>query len=286
MYEHNNSHLIKVLSKSYRKGVIVLGTIEEVSNSIIAGCISCLPRINEAAIIGKDFISGSNVIVMEKVVIGDNVKIGHNVIIYPFTKIANNVEILDNAVIGKNPSIISTLTRKIDKSLPPCKIGEGSIIGTSVIIYAGTKIGKHCLVSDLASIRERCVIKDYVIIGRGVSVQYEVTIGEYSRIMTQSEVTGNMIIEDHVFFGAGVVTTNDKYMGRTIDHSSGPRVKSGARVGANATILAGVTIGKEAVVGAGAVVTRDIPDYKVAMGNPARVIKDTPIDQRLHFKKK
>ena len=260
--------------------------MEEVSNFITAGSVGGLPGIDESVIIGKDFVSGSNVIVMEKVVIGINVRIGHNVIIYPFTKISNKVKIHDNAVIGKKPSIVSTLTRKIDKSLPPCQIGEGSIIGTSTIIYAGTKIGKHCLVSDLASIREKCVIKDYVIIGRGVSVQYEATIGEYSKIMTQSEITGNMIIEDHVFFGAAVVSTNDKYMGRTRDHFNGPRVKSGARVGANATILAGVTIGKEAVVGAGAVVTRDIPDYKVAIGNPARVVKDTPLDQRLHLKKK
>jgi len=266
--------------------VTVLGTLEELSNSIIVGSIGGLRGINESAIIGKDFISGSNLTVMENVVIGNHVRIGHNVIIYPFTKIANNVEILDNVVIGKKPSVTITLTRMIEKSLPPCKIGEGSIIGTSAIIYAGTTIGKHCLVSDLASIRESCIIKDCVIIGRGVSVQYEATIGEYSRIMTQSEVTGNMIIEDHVFFGAGVVSTNDKYMGRTIYHSNGPRVKSGARVGANSTILAGVTIGKEAVVGAGAVVTRDIPDYKVAFGNPARVVKDTPLDQRLHLKKK
>ena len=59
--------------------------------------------------------------------------------------------------------------------------------------------------------------------------------------------------------------------------------KSGARIGANATILAGVTIGKETTIGAGAVVTSDIPDYKVALGIPARVVKEVPKDQRLHL---
>ncbi len=241
--------------------------------------------IDKSAIVGKEFVSGFNVIVMEKVIIGDNVRIGHNAIIYPFTKISNNVEILDNAVIGKRPSSVSTLTRKTDEPLSPCEIGEDSIIGTSAIIYAGTAIGKNCLVSDLASIREKCVIKDHVIIGRAVTIEYETTIGEYSRIMTHSQVTGNMIIEDHVFFGGAVASTNDKYMGRTGNQFNGPRVKSGARVGANATILAGVTIGKEAVIGAGAVVTNDIPDYKVAFGVPARVVKEVPLDQRLQFGK-
>jgi acetyltransferase-like isoleucine patch superfamily enzyme len=241
--------------------------------------------IDKSAIIGQEFVSGFNVIVMEKAIIGDNVRIGHNAIIYPFTKISNNVEILDNAVIGKKPSSISTLTRKTEEPLPPCEIGEGSIIGTSAIIYAGTVIGKHCLVSDLASIREKCVIKDHVIIGRAVTVEYETTIGEYSKIMTHSQLTGNMIIEDHVFFGGAVASTNDKYMGRTGNQFNGPRIKSGARIGANATILAGVTIGKETIIGAGAVVTSDIPDYKVALGIPARVVKEVPLDQRLHLGK-
>lgn len=237
-------------------------------------------HIDKSAIIGQQFFSGFNIVVMENVVIGDNVKIGHNSIIYPFTKISNNVEILDNAVIGKRPASVSTLARKTDEPLSPCEIGEGSIIGTSAIIYAGTTVGKNCLISDLASIREKCVIKDHVIIGRAVTIEYETTVGAYSKIMTHSQVTGNMVIEDHVFFGGAVASTNDKYMARTGNQFNGPRVKSGARVGANATILAGVTIGKEAVVGAGAVVTSDIPDYKVALGIPARVVKDVPLDQR------
>jgi UDP-2-acetamido-3-amino-2,3-dideoxy-glucuronate N-acetyltransferase len=66
----------------------------------------------------------------------------------------------------------------------------------------------------------------------------------------------------------------------------GPIVKSGARIGANATIIGGNTVGKEAMIGAGAVVTSDIPDYKVALGIPARVVKEVPLDQRLPTKKK
>ena len=238
--------------------------------------------IDKSAIIGQNFVSGYNLVIMEKVIIGDNVRIGHNTIVYPFTKISNNVEILDNAVIGKRPSSTSILTRKTDEPLPPCEIREGSIIGTSAIIYAGTIIGKNCLIADLASIREKCVIDDHVIIGRAVTIEYETTIGEYTRICTHSQLTGNMIIGDHVFFGGAVATTNDKYMGRTGNQFNGPIIKSGARIGANATILAGVIIGTDSIVGAGAVVTKDIPDYKIAVGIPARVVKEVPMDQRLH----
>jgi UDP-2-acetamido-3-amino-2,3-dideoxy-glucuronate N-acetyltransferase len=238
--------------------------------------------IDKSAKIGQNFSIGHNSVIMQEVNIGKNVTIGHNVVIYPLTQISDNVTILDNAVVGKQPSRISTLTIKVEKE-PPCEIGEGSIIGTSAIIYAGVKIGKNCFIADLASIRERCIIKDHAIIGRVVTIEYDTTVGEYSRIMTHSQITGNMIIEDHVFFGGAVASTNDKYM--TTGKWKGPIIKSGARIGANATIIGGNTIGKEAMIGAGAVVTSDIPDHKVAMGIPARVVKEVPLDQRLQVKK-
>lgn len=238
--------------------------------------------IDNSAKIGKNFSIGHNSIIMEDVHIGKNVQIGHNVIIYPHTQISDNVQILDNAVIGKKPSYISTLTRKLDENLSPCEIGKDSIIGTAAIIYAGTKIGKNCFIADLASIREKCIIKDHVIIGRVVTIEYETTVGEYSRIQTHCQLTGNMVIEDHVFFGASVASTNDKYM--ISEKWEGPIIKTGARIGANATILGGNTVGKGALIGAGAVVNSDIPDDKVATGVPARVTKDVPSDQQ--FKKK
>jgi UDP-2-acetamido-3-amino-2,3-dideoxy-glucuronate N-acetyltransferase len=79
---------------------------------------------------------------MEEVQIGKKVQLGHNVIIYPFTQISDNAALLDNAVIGKKPSYILTLKRKIDEVFFPCEIGEGSIIGTATITYAGIEIGK------------------------------------------------------------------------------------------------------------------------------------------------
>jgi acetyltransferase-like isoleucine patch superfamily enzyme len=84
------------------------------------------------------------------------------------------------------------------------------------------------------------------------------------------------MIDAGAWVGPNVVLTNAKYpRGRGVkDNLKGPRLMSGAKIGANATLLPGITIGRDAIVGAGSVVVRDVPDGKVVVGNPARVIKD------------
>jgi acetyltransferase-like isoleucine patch superfamily enzyme len=100
--------------------------------------------------------------------------------------------------------------------------------------------------------------------------------------MDLTHITGCMVIEDHVFIGPGVMTTNDNSMGRkghgSLDQIFGPVVRRGAAIGGNCTLLPGVEIGELAIVGVGAVVTRSVPPRVVAMGVPARVIKDVPED--------
>ena len=93
-----------------------------------------------------------------------------------------------------------------------------------------------------------------------------------------------MTIEDEVFVGHGVMFTNDLYPRATNEDASiqtdddwqvvPTRVRRRASIGSNATILAGLTIGEDALVGAGAVVTRDVPDYAVVAGVPARIVGD------------
>lgn len=239
--------------------------------------------IEEDVTVGANTVTGNNVVILRGVRIGDHVSIGHNVVIHENTIIGNEVSIADSSVIGRQPKSAAISTRKVERTLPPLQIGERCTIGALVTLYAGTRIGAGAMVADMASIREMCVIKDYAIIGRGVLMEYETVVGEYSKIQTGCHITGNMVIEDHVFFGAEVTTMNDKYMDRTGEPFAGPHIKSGARVGCNATLLPGVVIGKEAVIGAGAVVTKDVPDYKVAVGVPARVIKDVPVDQLLRL---
>lgn len=241
-------------------------------------------NIAETATIGKNCIFGNNVVIMDSVVIGNNVSIGNNCVIYPQTIIENHVEIQDNAVLGKRPRASTMSKIKIQDDYDPLRIEEDCLVGTSVIIYCGTKIGKKCLIGDLASIRENCLIDDYTIIGSAVTINVNTRIGKYTKIQTGCHITGNMIIEDHVFFGPEATTMNDAYMGRTdgsVDQRIGPTIKSGARIGSNATIMAKITIGRDAVVGAGSVVTKDVADGKVAVGVPAREIKDVPPEHRL-----
>lgn len=96
--------------------------------------------------------------------------------------------------------------------------------------------------------------------------------------MDNTHITGNMVIEDHVFISTLVATTNDNAMGKggiyDEEREKGPYIKQGATIGAAANILPGVVIGNDAVIGAGSVVTKDVPERKVVMGIPARIIKD------------
>ncbi len=160
-----------------------------------------------------------------------------------------------------------------EKDLPDTILGEKCIIGANAIVYAGTVLGDRVFVADGANIRENCQIGSDTIIGRNVTVELNTKIGRFCKIQTAAHITGDCVIEDYVFIGPEVCTMNDKYMGASDKPMLGPHFKDYCRVGANATILAGITIGKYAVVGAGSVVTKDVPDYEVWVGNPARFLK-------------
>ncbi|WP_193195818.1 acyltransferase [Nostoc sp. MG11] len=129
-----------------------------------------------------------------------------------------------------------------------------------------------------------CEIGDETKIGSFVEIQKNVIIGSRCKISSHSFLCEGVIIEDEVFIGHGVMFTNDLYPHAANEDGSlktdadwyvlKTQVKRRASIGSNATILPGVTIGEKAIIGAGAVVTRDIPDYAIAVGVPARVIGD------------
>lgn len=237
--------------------------------------------VHKNASVGENCEFGFNIVVDADVEIGDNCYIGNNVTIKERSILEDSIEIQDNVVIGKQPRSSPISSRKASKELLVAKIGSGTLIGTGAVIYGGTEIGKQCFIGDLASIREKCKIHEFVIIGRGVTIEYETEIMSYTKIQTACHLTGNLTIGRYVFFGPEVCTLNDKYMDTMEYNYKGATVKDGATVGSNATLLSAITIGIDAVIGAGAVVTKDVPDRQVWVGNPAKYIKDVPKERWL-----
>jgi UDP-2-acetamido-3-amino-2,3-dideoxy-glucuronate N-acetyltransferase len=138
----------------------------------------------------------------------------------------------------------------------PCEIGEGTKIWHFSHIMAGSNIGRRC------NIGQNVVVSPGVVIGDNVKIQNNVSV-----------YTG-VELEDDVFCGPSMVFTNvtnpRSHVSRK-DEFRKTLVKRGASIGANATVVCGHTIGRYAFIGAGAVVTRDVPDYAMVVGNPGRV---------------
>lgn len=142
-------------------------------------------------------------------------------------------------------------------------IDEGCSIGKGTKIWHFSHIMPNCEIGDNCNLGQNVVVSPGVILGKNVKVQNNVSI-----------YTG-VICEDDVFLGPSMVFTNvinprsairrrDQYMKTT--------VKTGASIGANATVVCGNDIGRFAFIGAGAVVTKEVPDYALVVGNPARQI--------------
>lgn len=150
-----------------------------------------------------------------------------------------------------------------------------SIIHPSAIIDAGAQIGAHCRIWHFVHICSGAVIGSEVSLGQNVFVGNKVTIGNKCKIQNNVSVYDNVTLEDEVFCGPSMVFTNvynpRAGIGRK-DEYRNTVVKKGATLGANCTIVCGVTIGKFAFVGAGAVVNKDVPDYALVVGVPAKQI--------------
>ncbi|MGD9568061.1 MAG: acyltransferase [Sedimentibacter sp.] len=216
-------------------------------------------------------------------VIYDGVKIGQNVIIkdfvviYPGVEINDNVEIMEGAVIGRIPKGAKATSRKTIDEFKKVVIGDGSVISPHVVIYTDVCIGKGTLIGDGATIREQCTIGDQCIISRLVSVNYNTKIGNKTKVMDNTHITGNMVIGNNVFISVLVATTNDNNIGsKAYDDSyiKGATIEDDVSIGAAANILPGVNIGKGSIIGASALVSKDVPPYKVVMGIPGRIVKD------------
>ena len=203
--------------------------------------------------------------------------------VYPGTVLGEGVKVLENAVVGKQPSLSPRSTAKRDP-LPPTVIGDGTVVSTAAIVFAGSTIGARVILGDQSCVRERVAIGDDVVIGRGALVENDTTVGTGTKIQADAYVTAYSTLEEHVFIAPCVMTTNDNFMGRTERRHAlrrGPTIRRGARIGSGAVLCPGIEIGEEAFVGAGAVVTKDVPPRVVVVGSPARVLRAVPDDELL-----
>jgi UDP-2-acetamido-3-amino-2,3-dideoxy-glucuronate N-acetyltransferase len=150
------------------------------------------------------------------------------------------------------------------------EVESGAVVGD------GTKIWHFCHVRNGARIGGECVL------GRGVFVDADVKVGNRVKIQNYVTVFHGVTLEDGVFVGPHACFTNDLFP-RAVNPDMSPKgatdwvvsptlVREGASIGANSTIVCGITIGRWAMIGAGSVVTRDVPDYALVVGSPARVI--------------
>lgn len=154
-------------------------------------------------------------------------------------------------------------------------IGANAVLRSGTILYCDVVIGDDFQSGHNVVIREKTAIGNRVSVGTASVIEGNCRIGSGVSLQSMVYIPTDTIIEDAVFIGPNTVLTNDRYPPTRIGGLKGPYIKKGAAIGANVTLLPGVCIGEGALVAAGAVVTRDVPDHKLALGTPA-VIKDLP----------
>lgn len=136
-------------------------------------------------------------------------------------------------------------------------IGPGTRVWQFVVVLKGAVIGADC---------NLCA---------HVFVENDVIVGDRVTIKSGVQLWDGIRIEDDVFVGPNVSFTNDRFPRSKLFMENAPQtiIEAGASIGAGSVVLPGLTIGRKAMVGAGAVVTRSVPPYAVAVGNPARVVR-------------
>jgi len=198
-------------------------------------------------IYGKESCVGLNSIIDENVIIG-----------YPTERI----------LFGKNFNHIGAI------------IGNNAIIRSNSVIYTDVVIGNNFRSGHNVIIRENTTIGNNVLVGTNSIIDGKTTIGNNVSIQGNVYIPTNVIIEDDVFIGPSVVLTNDKYPIKKKENLKGAIIRHDVSIGANSTILPNIEIGEGSFIAAGALVTKNVPPWRLAIGFPA-IIKDLPEELRI-----
>lgn len=228
-------------------------------------------NISGKATIDLNVQIGSNCIIEDGVVIGNNCYIDSNTIIRSGTTIGANSFIGSNCIIGEY-LMDFCVDRKPHKH--ELTIGSDALLRSGTIIYTKSKIGDHLQTGHRVTIREKSSIGSHCSIGALSDIQGNCHIGDYVRIHSNVHIGQLSVVDDYVWIFPYVVLTNDPTPPSEDNGFEGVHIHKFALVSTGSVILPGVEIGRDALIGASANVIKNVDDYALVVGNPAKKIKD------------
>lgn len=223
-------------------------------------------RVGNHVVIGENVIIKSGTILGDYVTIEDNVYIDYDVIIRDYVTIGENGTVGARCILGEYLSDFYCKNRNMEH---PLIIGEHALIRSETIIYGDNQIGNYLQTGHRVTIREKSQIGNHVRIGTLSDIQGYCEIQDYVNLHSNVHVGQKSKIKKYAWIFPYVVLTNDP--NPPSENLQGVTVEEFAIVSTGSVLLPGIVIGEGALIGAGAVVTKNVEDSVVAIGNPARV---------------
>ena len=207
---------------------------------------------------------------------GEKIRIHSSSKLYGKTTVGAGTVVMENVTLGypEHRILMEIINKGIeieDHDFLGTIIGKDSFIRAGTTIFSNVKTGDNFKTGHNAMIRENTTIGNSVLVGTNVIIDGNVRIGNNVSIQGNVYIPTHVTIEDNVFIGPCAVLANDKYPIRGEYVALGPILRKGASIGANATLVPGVEIGEGSMVAAGALVTKDVPPWKLAIGCPAKI---------------
>jgi acetyltransferase-like isoleucine patch superfamily enzyme len=210
-----------------------------------------------------------NIYISKSAEIGNDVRLGDNVTIYDNVVVGDNCIICNDCVLGEP---LNDYYWNENYKNPVTQIGNGGLIRSHSIIYAGCEIGENFSSGHRVTLRENTSVGRNSSIGTLSDIQGDVRIGKYCRLHSSVHIAQRSIIGDFVFMYPYSVMTNDPYP--PSDDIKGGYIGDYTQIGAHAVIFPGVNIGCNCLIGANSSVSKNIPDYSLVKGDPAKIVID------------
>lgn len=208
------------------------------------------------------------------IVLGERCVVGPFAVLHGGVRLGDRVRAEEHVVVGK-PEYGYAVREIYPGAGALTTVADEVVLRAGAIIYAGVRVGAGTVIGHHTLLRTGVTVGPDSQLGHHLTVERQTRIGRGVRMSPGSHITADTRIADHVFLGAGVRTVNDKHLiwrdPMRQSELAPPRFEEGCKVGSGSSVMSGVVIGVHAVVGMGSVVTRDVPAYATAYGNPARV---------------